>query len=75
MTDRERAALAEMILTNPLFAEVFGALERDAIEATIWATDDETRFRHSVRVQEIRAFRRDCEAALRNTPPQKGAVA
>lgn len=75
MTEQERKSLAEQILTNPLFAETFDGLERRAIEATIWAKDDETRARQAMRVQEIRSFRQDCEAALRNTQPQKGAVA
>ena len=75
MTPSERASLAEQLLTNPLFSDVFGELEDRAIEATIYAQDDETRARAAMRVQEIRAFRRDCEAMLRNTPPQKGAVA
>ena len=75
MTPSERASLAEQILTNPLFGEVFDGLEHAAIEAMIYAKDDETRFRSSLRVREIRSFRQDCEAALRNTPPQKGAVA
>jgi hypothetical protein len=75
MTPSERASLAEMILTNPLFGEVFDGLEHAAIEAMIYAKDDETRFRASLRVREIRSFRQDCEAALRNTPPKKGAVA
>lgn len=75
MTPSERASLAEQLLSNPLFAEIFDALEKSAIEAMIYAKDDETRFRASLRVREIRSFRQDCEAALRNTPPQKGAVA
>ena len=75
MTPSERASLAEQLLSNPLFAETFDALEKSATEAMIYAKDDETRFRASLRVREIRSFRQDCEAALRNTPPQKGAVA
>lgn len=75
MTPKERAALAEQILTNPLFAEVFDTLERAAIEGMVYAKDDETRHRAAMRVQEARSFRQDCEAMLRNTPPQKGAVA
>ena len=75
MTPSERASLAEQLLSNPLFGEVFDALEHAAIEAMIYAKDDETRFRASLRVREVRSFRQDCEAALRNTPPKKGAVA
>ncbi len=75
MTPRERKALAEQITANPLFTAILGDMETNAIEAMIHAKDDETRFRASLRVREIRSFRQDCEAALRNTPPKKGAVA
>lgn len=74
MTPSERASLAEQLLSNPLFAETFDALEKSATEAMIYAKDDETRFRFAMRVQESRNFRQDCEAALRNTRP-KAAVA
>jgi len=75
MTPSERASLAEQLLSNPLFAETFDALEKAATEAMIYTTDDTERLRLAMRVQTIRSFRQDCEAALRNTPPQKGAVA
>ncbi len=75
MTPKERASLAEQLLANPLFSVVFADLEKRAIEATIYAQDDETRARAAMRVQEIRNFRLDCEAALRNTQAPKVAVA
>ncbi len=75
MTPKERASLAEQLLTNPLFAEVFDTLERAAIEGMIYAKDDETRHRAAMRVQEARSFRQDCEAMLRNTQGPKVAVA
>jgi hypothetical protein len=75
MTPAERASLAEQLLSNPLFAEVMDGLERNATEAMIWAADDDIRRREAFRVQAIRAFRQDCEAALRNTQAAKGAVA
>lgn len=74
MTPNERASLAEQLLGNPLFHDIFTALERNAIEAMVWAADDEARARNAMRVQEIRSFRQDCEAALRNTQPPKAAV-
>lgn len=75
MTPKERASLAEQILTNPLFSVVFGELEHQAIEATIYAKDDESRTRAAMRVQDIRNFRQACEAELRNTQSPKVAVA
>lgn len=75
MTPDERKALAQQILTNPLFAQVFADLEARATEAMIYEADDTQRLRHALRIREIRSFRQDCEAALRNTPPPRGAVA
>lgn len=75
MTPDEREALAAQILTNPLFAQVFADLESRATEAMIFAENDADRLRHALRIREIRAFRQDCEAALRNTRPPRGAVA
>ena len=75
MTPSERASLAEQMLKNPLFGEVFAALERNATEAMIYATDDTARLQSALRVREIRSFRQDCEAMLRNTHQPKGAVA
>ena len=74
MTPQERKALAEQILTNQLFNAVMGDLESNAIEAMIYAKDDETRARLAMRVQAIRSFRADCEASLRNTEPRKAPV-
>lgn len=75
MTPKERASLAEQLLANPLFGVVFAELEHRAIEATVYAQTDETRARAAMRVQEIRNFRQDCEAALRNTQSPQVAVA
>lgn len=75
MTPRERAALAESLLGNPLFAELFNGVEHDATEAMIYATDDETRARAAMRVQAIRSLRSDCENSLRETAKRKGAPA
>lgn len=75
MTPRERAALAESLLANPLFAELFNAEERDATEAMIYATDDEARARAAMRVQAIRNLRSDCENSLRETAKRKSAPA
>lgn len=75
MTPDEREALAVQILTNPLFAQVFADLESRATEAMIFAETDADRLRHALRIREIRSFRQDCEAALRNTRPLRGAVA
>lgn len=75
MTPQERKSLAEQLIGNPLYHAVFADLEKAATEAMIYTTDDTERLRLAMRVQTIRAFRQDCEAALRNTQPQKGAVA
>lgn len=75
MTPQERKSLAEQLLGNPLFSEVFDNLERAATEAMIYSQDDAERLKMALRVREIRSFRQDCEAALRNTQPQKGGVA
>lgn len=75
MTPSERKSLAEQLLTNPLFDATFADLEKRATEAMIYTTDDTERLTLALRIREIRAFRQDCEAALRNTQPQKGAVA
>ena len=75
MTPRERANLAEQLLSNPLWAGLFDGLEADAVETMIFTTDDETRSRAAMRVQEIRSLRSDCEASLRNDREPKAAPA
>lgn len=75
MTPRERKSLAEQLTGNPLFHAVFADLEKAATEAMIYTSDDTERLRMAMRVQTIRAFRQDCEAALHSTQPMKGAVA
>lgn len=75
MTPSERASLAEQLLTNPLFGELFDGVERDAIEAMIHAPDDETRARSAMRVQAIRSLRSDCEGHLRNIRERRAAPA
>ena len=74
MTQQERKALAEQILGNPLFSAIMADLESSAIEAMIYAKDDDTRASAAMRVQAIRSFRADCEASLRNTEPRKAPV-
>lgn len=75
MTPRERANMAEQLLANPLFAELFDKVEKTATEAMIYATNDETRAENATRVQAIRTMRRDCEASLRNDATRKAAPA
>lgn len=75
MTPNERAALADSLLANPLFAELFNGVERDATEAMIYAPDDEARARAAMRVQEVRKLRSDCNNALMDMKPRKGAPA
>jgi hypothetical protein len=71
MTPNERASLAEQLLANPLFAELFNGVEHDATEAMIYATDDETRARAAMRVQAVRSLRSDCDNSLRATAARK----
>jgi hypothetical protein len=71
MTDKERASLAEQLLANPLFAELFNGVERDATEAMIYAKDDDTRARAAMRVQAVRSLRDDCMSSLRATREPK----
>ena len=71
MTPKERASLAEQLLANPLFADLFNGLERTATEALIYAADDDTRARAAIRVQSVRALRDECRNSLRDTTPRK----
>lgn len=75
MTSKERASLAEQLLANALFSELFDSVEKTATEAMIYATDDDTRARSAMRVQAIRTLRSDCEACLRSTREPKAAPA
>lgn len=75
MTPQDRAALAESLLANPLFTDLLAGLERDAIEAMVWAQNDDARARAAMRVQAVRALRDDCTSALRDMTPRKGAPA
>ena len=75
MTPSERASLAEQLMANPLWAVLMAEQESIAIERLIAASTEQARLECQLRVQAVRSFRQDCEAALRNTPPQKGAVA
>lgn len=70
MTPQERKSLAEQLLTNPLFSATFDELEKAAIEAMVYATDDDIRQRMAFRVQEVRNFKHDCTAALRAHMPE-----
>ena len=73
MTKDERRALAESLIANPLWTELFEMQERHAIEPMIYTDDQEERRLFALRVQVIRALRHDCEAMLRNTEPDRGA--
>lgn len=75
MTPKERASLAEQLLANPLFSELFDSVEKDATEAMIFADTDDNRAISAMRVQAIRTLRHDCEASLRSTRERKAAPA
>jgi hypothetical protein len=75
MNAKERASLAEQIISNPLFDVVLDELERDAIERGVYAplNDSETRQSAMAEVRAIRAFRSNLSASLRDNRPTKGA--
>lgn len=70
MTPQERKSLAEQITANPLFTAILDDMERGAIEALIYATDDEQRHARQLRVQAIRQFRSDLAEALSTREPK-----
>jgi len=71
MNAKERASLAEQLLSNPMFGELFDGVERNAIETMIAARDDATRARSAMRVQAIRDMRIYCQNSLRDTTPRR----
>ena len=75
MTPKERQSLAEQLMGNPLWAVLMEQMEARAIERLLAANTDLSRLECQLRVHAVRTFRQDCEAFLRNTQPQKGAVA
>lgn len=75
LTAEERKSCAEQLLANPLWADLFSKIERDATEDMIFAPDEETRADLAKRVQAIRNLRSDCEAQARSTRPRKSAPA
>ena len=75
MTSDERRNLCEQILTNPVFAVIFDELEQSATERLIFADTDINRLECQLRVQAVRSFRSDCEAALRNTRERRAVPA
>ena len=75
MNDQDRASLAEQLLSNPLWDELFSEIERQATESCIYAETDEQRLVATLRVKEVRTLRSDCEAKLRSTRERKAAPA
>lgn len=75
MTPEERKSLAEQLKANPLFDDLIDGIEASAIEALIYANNENDRLSAQWRVRAARAFREDCEAALRSTRDRKGAPA
>lgn len=75
MNDRERAALAEQILANPLVGLILDEMEASAVEALVHAKTEQTRVEAQWRVRATRSFREDCLAMLGNTRPKKAAPA
>lgn len=77
MTPQERRALAEQMVTNPLYEETLARLEADAIETGVNApmTDHEARSAAMAEVRAIRAFRSHLAALLQDTAKRRGAPA
>lgn len=75
MTPVERANLAEQLQGNALWHDILAEIENGAIEALIYAKDEQARVEAQWRVRAARAFRADCQAALDNNRPRKGAPA
>jgi hypothetical protein len=73
MNHDERKALAEQLKANPLFDALISKIEANAIEALVYATNENDRISAQWRVRAARSLREDCEAALCNTPARKGA--
>jgi len=77
MTPQERRSFAEIIVTNPLYAETMAELEASAFNRGVYAaaTDNETRAAAMAEVRAIRAFRSNLEALLLDNGVTKGAPA
>lgn len=75
MTPADRQTLAEQLWGNPLFHTMIDEMERDATNACIWASDEQTRHAAAMRTQAIQRLRSDCEASLRSNQTRKSAPA
>ena len=73
----ERAYPAQEILNNKLFMEIIYRLEREAIDRGVNAPFESHDARQAAMadVRAVRSFRRNCQAALGNTPATKAAPA
>lgn len=75
VTPEERRTLAEQLDANPLWHEILENMERQAVEGLIYASTEQSRVEAQWRVQSVRTFRTDCQAALDNNRKRKGAPA
>lgn len=73
MPPDQRKRLAEQLTANPLYEILMAELETDAIERMISANTDQERLETQAYIRATRAFRGNCAAMMRNTPPKKGA--
>lgn len=74
MTDEQRKALAEQILSNPLFMAELEEMEQAAIESLVYATTEQARVEAQWRARSARSFRSDLTEAL-SIRIRKGAPA
>lgn len=72
MTPQERKSLSEQITSNPLFGEVLDRIEKQALDALVYADTEQDRVEAQWRVRAARAFRSELSAAL-ITRERKGA--
>ncbi|MGB7243559.1 MAG: hypothetical protein WBC93_15925 [Sulfitobacter sp.] len=75
MNAKERAGLAESLLGNPLWDELFNEVEAAAIEAMVYAETEELRAENAHRIRAIRTLRSDCEQSVHSIRERKAAPA
>ena len=72
MTPRERKSLAEQLQANPLLNDILATIEKNAIEAMIYARTEQDRVECQWHVRAARQFAEELVMAI-NTPTGNGA--
>lgn len=68
MTPEDRKKLAEQLEANPLFTQLLSEMETSAMQAMLFAGDDQTRLEAQIKAQTVIDFRRNWRRQLANTP-------